>query len=338
MAFKLKPPSVRLDAATICQLRCPSCPTAAGTIGKYVGSGFLKAADFKKFIEDNPFVEDVELSNWGEIFLNPELLDILKYAYEKRIILRAGNGVNLNNVSDEVLEGLVKYQLEEMSCSIDGASPETYEIYRVRGDFDRVIANIKRINHFKRLYNSKLPQLRWQFVVFGHNEHEIEEFQRMAAELDMIPALKLNWDDLYDQPFSPVKDKEMVRRHHQSGAADRHEYKEKHGERYLKKICEQLWHQPQVNFDGKVLGCCVNHWGDFGNAFDEGFTQVINGEKMNYARRMLLGKKPPRDDIPCTSCDFYKDLQATGNYLDDPMPLKKELKAQLRSVKKLLTT
>ena len=54
--------------------------------------------------------------------------------------------------------------LEFLSCSIDGASPETYRVYRVRGDFDAVIANIRTINAHKRAYGTELPRLLWQFV------------------------------------------------------------------------------------------------------------------------------------------------------------------------------
>ncbi len=44
------------------------------------------------------------------------------------------NGVNLNHARDEVLEGLVKYRVRGVKCSIDGASPETYRVYRIRGN------------------------------------------------------------------------------------------------------------------------------------------------------------------------------------------------------------
>ena len=30
---------------------------------------------------------------------------------------------------------------------------------------------------------------------------------------------------------------------------------------------------------------------------------------MNYARAMLLGKKEQREDIPCTQCDWYKEMK-----------------------------
>ena len=73
--------------------------------------------------------------------------------------------------------------------------------------------------------------------------------------------------------------------------------------------CTQLWTEPQVNWDGKVLGCCVNRWGDFGNAFEEGLDAVLAGERYRYAQRMVVGLAPPRDDQPCLQCPVYARLR-----------------------------
>src|SRR6516165_6479500 len=73
---------------------------------------------------------------------------------------------------------------------------------------------------------------------------------------------------------------------------------------------------PQINWDGKVLGCCVNHWGDFGgNAFRDGLTASVNTEQIQYARAMLLGHAPPREDIVCTRCHVYRDMSKRRRWL-----------------------
>jgi molybdenum cofactor biosynthesis enzyme MoaA len=308
----IEPSTVRLEASSHCQLRCPACPTTDGSIDRVVGKGFLKSDDFRAFLDRNPSVRIVELSNYGEIFINPQLLEILKIAHERKVALTALNGVNLNNVTDEVLEGLVKYQLQEMTCSIDGASAETYRTYRVRGNFDRVIANITKINQWKAKCGSTYPLLRWQFIVFRHNEHELPEARAIAEKLGMAFYAKLSWTDT-----GPLANAEMVRR--EAGAASRAEYLERFGHDYVQTICLQLWNKPQVNFDGKMLGCCRNFWGDFGpNAFTEGLVASVNGEKMTYARKMLTGRAAARADIPCTTCEIYLGMRSRGQWLDRP--------------------
>ncbi|MSO49441.1 MAG: hypothetical protein EXQ49_05995 [Acidobacteria bacterium] len=231
-----------------------------------VGSGLLSLEAFTRLIDGSPWLKTIELSNYGEVFLNPDLLPMLRYAHERGVELRVENGANLNYASPDVLEGLVKYGVRAILCSIDGATQETYAQYRVRGKLDTVLSNISAINEHKRNYRSVVPELTWQFVAFGHNEHEIPAARALAAELGMNFVVKLSWDP----DFSPITDEVSLRS--AAGAASRREFKEERGVDYMESICHHLWDAPQINWDGKVLGCCRNFWGDFGpdNAFRDG--------------------------------------------------------------------
>ncbi len=307
---------IRLDASTVCQLKCPSCPTASGETGKKLGSGFLKFDDFKKVVDGNPWISHIELSNWGEIFLNKELIKMLCYAYKHNVLLSARNGANLNNVQEDVLEALVKYKFQMITCSIDGASPETYSVYRVNGNFDQVIENIRKINRFKAHYKSPYPKLKWQFIAFGHNEHEISKARRMAVDLNMTFRLKLSWEDLYNKNFSPVKDPDLIRQETGLGVADRIEFREKFGQEYaLRSGCSGLWNRPQINHDGRVLGCCVNFWDDYGNAFIDGLTECLNGTKINAARKALMGEGDGGETIPCLRCKAYARMKEKNSWI-----------------------
>jgi len=312
----IQPRSIRLEASTVCQLKCPSCPTATGQTGKKLGAGVLKFSDFKDIVDKNPRISKIELSNWGEIFLNKELLKIIKYAYKRNVALHAN--VNLNNVSDDVLKGLVKYKFQRITCSIDGASQETYSIYRVNGNFNQVIENIKAINKFKARYYSRFPVLIWQFVVFGHNEHEISKARKMAEDLNMKFRAKLSWEDMYTKPFSPIKDAQLVRRETGFGVATRDEFRAKYGKEYvLRHCCLKLWDSPQINYDGRVLGCPINFWDDYGNVLKDGLVPCLNNEKIVYAREMLMGKRESREDIPCAQCKVYKRMKENKDWFTD---------------------
>jgi len=308
---------LRIDASTICQLKCPACPTAFGNIDQILGSGFLKFTDFKKIVDENPQVSHIELSNWGEILLNKELSAILKYAYKCNVALSAGNGMNLNTVGNEVLEAMVKYKLRYATCSIDGASQETYSKYRVNGNFSQVIANVKKIIALKEIYRSPFPKLRWQFVAFGTNAHEIQKARQMARALDMDFFLKLSWGDLYGANFSPVKDGDHIRKETGLGVATRREYLKNFGEDYAERnFCLGLWHHPQINYDGRILGCSINFWSDFGNAFQKDLRTELNNEKMTDARNMLMGKTEAKPEIPCSTCKVYQRIKERNNWVE----------------------
>lgn len=307
---------IGLEASTVCQLKCPTCPTASGETGKELGVGYLKFSDFKKIVDNNPWISHIELSNWGEIFLNKELIKIVEYACKHNIVLLALNGTNLNRVDEDVLEAIAKYRFRAITCSIDGASQETYAIYRVGGNFQHVIKNIETINKFKAEYNSPFPLLYWQFIAFGHNEDEISTARRMAVDLNMEFNLKLSWEDLYGESFSPIKNAELIRKETGLGIANRGEFREKYGEEYaLRACCLRLWSMPQVNYDGRVLGCPINYWGDYGNALMEGLKECLNNDKMNYARDMLMGKRESKIDIPCTRCQSYTRMRENQSWL-----------------------
>ena len=309
----VSPTRVRLEATTHCQLKCPTCVTATGELYQHMARGFLRFDDFKRFIDSNSRVREIELSNFGEMFLNPHLPEIMEYACDRGVRLSATNGVNLNTVRDSTLEALVKFKFFHMRCSIDGASQETYQQYRVRGNFDRVIENIDRINAYKKQYQSEFPLMTWQFVVFGHNEHEIASARQMAQQRGMAFETKLNWDETW----SPVRDRDMVRREMGIDAASRSEFREKHGSSYMESVCHQLWDQPLVNFDGSIWGCCRNCWKAFeGNAFEADLETALNSEQMQYARRMLTEGVEPRADVPCTTCSIYKTMRREGRRLD----------------------
>jgi MoaA/NifB/PqqE/SkfB family radical SAM enzyme len=308
----MRPYAIQIDASAHCQLACPSCPTADGSTKPALGAGHLSVENFEALLKANPHLREVELSNYGELFLNPRLPDILRIAHERGVSLHANNGANLNHASDAALDALVRYRMQSMTVSIDGASAETYAKYRKKGDFDRVLSHIQKINRLKKDQSSAYPILNWQFIVFGHNEHEIDAARKKAAELGMGFVTKISWDDA----VSPIQNRQLVQLQTQRPVVSREEYYKATGRDYMRHICYQLWHAPVLNWDGKVLGCCRNFWGDFGaNSFQEGLEESLESEPIQHARAMLQGKAEPRPDVPCTTCDLYLRVRADKSWI-----------------------
>ncbi len=297
------PTSIRMEASSTCQLGCPICPTATGARRKILGWGHLDPEKFRCFLEKNPAIRHVELSHFGEIFLNPGLIDIIAIGAEKDIEFTAANGVNLNHVTDAQLEALVTYRVRYLSVAIDGATPETYSRYRINGNLARVLGNIQKINALKKNSSSPFPELEWQMVVFGHNQAELLDARAMANDLGMSFYPKRSWDPNY----SPLRDGRKVRMLCREIIA---------GETYSRwkvyddfrplDMCRRMWVSPQLNWDGRLLGCCINPSSEFGNAFDSDLGELLKGERYRYAQGMLFGQNPPRPDLPCASCPIYR--------------------------------
>ena len=333
MASRINPTSISMNASSICQLRCPECTSAVYVrrmkergVGRY-----LSATDFDSLLDDNPWLKMVNFVSYGELFLNPDIIEILKCAFERDVEVLI-DAVNLNDASDKALEALVRYKVRSVLVSIDGASNETYKKYRVGGNLNAVLDNIRKINRNKNEYGSPFPFLTWKFIIFGFNEHEIHMARELAHGLDMqfmpdIGSCKAG-SDLYpedreqlnsralDSVFSPVRDRELVKQ--VLGYASIEEYQQIHGVHNRQGTCSFLFKMPFVHHDGSILGCCYTDpdhaFG--GNVFKEGLLNCINNEKMQYAREMLKGSAPAKPGIPCSNCWVYKDMKDGGSWLN----------------------
>ena len=318
--FSYVPPkAVRLSACSACQLSCPACEphTRPKKKNGVLGWGYLRAKDFAAFIRSNPTIKTIELSHSGEIFLNPELGLIIRDAFEQKVALTALTGVNLNKVSEQMCEDLVKYQFRAIKVAIDGTDPQTYAQYRRGGNFTDVINNVKRVNFYKEKYSSPLPELQWQFIPFSHNEHQILAARKMAQELNMSFKVKLN----ARADYAPVKNKELIRQMTASGSATR----EEHQKQYATSVglsCHGLWTSPQINWNGMMTGCCANYFLNVGNVFEDGLETVMKSQRYIEMKKAVMGVSTPGNDVPCSQCPIFLS----------EVPSKERVRSTLKSI------
>lgn len=308
---------VGLEACTLCQLDCPGCGMRIH--GNYceIGGGFLTLANFKKFLALNPNVREINLAHMGEVFLNPQLANILRYAHSHQVDIDIWD-VNFNHVDDEVLELMVTCGVRNIKFSIDGASPEAYAWYRRGGDFNKVINNIKKLNNYKKLHRSTLPMLHWQYILFPSNDNlkEINKAKKMAQELGMNEVVFVK--DICGHVPSNL---EMIKKETGLDYATPSAHSQHRVFRWLR--CYNLWNYPRINYDGRVLGCCgsVNDYGGEGvNAFEMSLEKIYQLPLIRDTQAMLMGKKDKngqrivRKDSPCFKCDVYQNKIAGENW------------------------
>lgn len=297
------PQSVFLEASSTCQLRCSLCDTPRrknkpGTIGW----GHLTYAYFCRFLDDHPQVRQIGFSTHGELFLNPELGKIVSCARQKGVEL---SGIsNLNTLSPAIAETLVRYRFARLTVAIDGTDQRTYQKYRRGGNFLRVLKHIRLINRIKEHYRSDCPVLTWQFVIFGHNEHQIARARVMAFGLKMGFATRLSWGAGY---YSPVRRRDYVSMECGLGVASRKEFAEKYRRSYFTP-CLQVWKSPQINWDGKLLGCCMNQRMAFGNVFRHGLRHCLASPSYRAWQDVIVAKRRVSGDFPCFGCESYGSL------------------------------
>jgi MoaA/NifB/PqqE/SkfB family radical SAM enzyme len=304
------PQKLAIDPCTQCQLACPGCPNTDLGEPPGMGWGVLQFEHFKQLIDQNPAIKEVEFHCFGEAFLNKALVEMLRYGANRGLSF-IFTSANFNHISEEMITALVECNVREITVAFEGLTQESYAIYRKRGKLSKVLENIKKLNAAKALAKSDSPAVQWLWIVFGHTEHEIPKAKKLAKELNMGFLTKMQWDSSY----SPIRDPESLKLELGWDAVNREEYIALHDRDYKHRVCHQLWQAPRINWDGLVLGCCWTQIGFGSNAIDEGYEQAINGDRISYARKMLRGEAPPREDIPCTRCKMYLDLVARERYI-----------------------
>jgi MoaA/NifB/PqqE/SkfB family radical SAM enzyme len=297
------PLKLSFDPSSVCQLRCPLCPTGQGRTERSPGKmGFEQ---YKRIVDEMaPWLYEIDLNNWGEPFLNPRLVEMIAYAHRKRI--RTSVNTNLNvPLGKKKAEELVRSGLDVLYVSMDGITQETYEKYRKGGKLAQVHSNIKAVSEAKKRLGKKNPRIEWQFLVMKHNEQELPMLERVKKEL-RVDKLVLGAvrSDMGKEIFTPDEKKiESLRAFlPKNQAYSRYDYNKKQ-RKLRKKRCPFLWFVSVVNWNGSVSPCCSNYNEtlDFGNAFEEGFKAVWNNEKYRAAREAVASGRPKGLTV-CDNC------------------------------------
>ena len=170
-----------LEVTNICNLKCPFCLTGKGISGgrdtRHLS--FDEAKDIIDAVGD--YVYFMQVYTWGEPLLNKDLIRIIEYAKTKNIYVMLST--NATAMTQNYNERLIASGLDYIMVAIDGGSDETYEKYRVGGNYTKVLANVNNLLELKTSKETDVPFVEWQFIVFRHNEHEVETTEDMAYKM-----------------------------------------------------------------------------------------------------------------------------------------------------------
>lgn len=156
-------------------------------------------------------------------------------------------------------------------------------------------AQLRKINFRKEKYQSFYSKLQWQFIVFGHNEHEIEKARNLAKELKMSFKLKFN----YSLKKFPIRKAEYIAQ--EMGASSITEFEvKKSAIVFFCLLSVMVCSANQLGRQTFRL-LCQSFW-----QFWQCLETLLRSEKYVYAKKMLLGKVLARADIPCVQCNRYK--------------------------------
>src|SRR5882757_5951827 len=195
------PVSISFEPTTSCNLRCPECPSGLRAFTR--PTGMLKK-DFFSDTLDQLYKDLLYLFFYfqGEPYLNPDFLDMVKYASNKKIY--TATSTNAHYLSDNNARRTIESGLDRLIISIDGTTQDVYKQYRVGGNLDKVIEGAKNIVKWKKELKSKTPFVFFQFLVVQPNEHQVEDIKRLAKEVG-VDEVRFKTAQVYDFENDPNK-------------------------------------------------------------------------------------------------------------------------------------
>jgi len=301
-ALMYRPSKISIETGNICNLFCPLCPTNDEE-QKHVPKGLMSIEDFRTIFDKiRPFVKTLDLFSWGEPFLNKDIGRMIAYAKERKPAVRIFVDSNLNVLSEEHVDSVVRNGLDVLKVSCDGVTQRVYEKYRAGGDLKRVMENISRLMSKKKELGSERPRIIWKYLVFKHNQSEVEKAREKALGMGLEFEDSGMRVDCGKEIFESVE--KSVERDRQWIPDDEryNNYRDLSGG---KTSCEKPWKTLTVNWNGEVLPCgavydCGSY--SFGNLLKQSFSEVWNGEKFVRARKIISGKEGSDPGIICSIC------------------------------------
>lgn len=287
--YGFHPSFISVEISSICNLKCPQCDRGKNLVSRK--NKFFDFDDYKKLLEVNGrYLINTILYFQGEPLLNPQFFDFVTEAGKYGIYTQTSTNGQL--INDEMAEKIVLSRLDKIIVSVDGTTEKSYSKYRVGGSLEKCLAAMDNISKAKSKYNSRLPVIEAQFIVFAFNENEIEKFKDLCS-LHKADRYTIKSAQLInpDTDYALLPKQEKYRR-----------YKYRNGKWVTKKgvnhPCFRAWSGAVVNSDGDVVPCCFDKQSSFimGNIKDEQYNYDLslilkNRKSVGFRKKLICDRK-----------------------------------------------
>jgi MoaA/NifB/PqqE/SkfB family radical SAM enzyme len=278
------PDIVQIESTNLCNAKCVFCPRDE----MHRRQGVMDFELFRKVVDECAAlgITHVRVHNYGEPFLDRELVEKVRYAKSKGIA-EVGMISNGSLITEEIARGMIDAGLDAINISVDAAGKEVFESTRLHLKYDDVIGNIRTLARLRNESGRTHPKLILSFVRQNNSADEqafIDEWRQVAD--------KIHITDL----------------HNWAGTLNDHTD--------VQFPCYRLWLTFTVLWDGRVSMCCADFDGRhiFGDLRSQTIAEVWNDPLYRAARRQHLESGGPGI---CRSCDLPKK--------DSPLWIKKLL-------------
>ena len=265
------PEIVQIESTNMCNAKCVFCPRDE----MHREEGIMSMALYRKVVDEcaELGITHVRMHNYGEAFLDRDLVEKIRYAKAKGI-KEVGLISNGSLITERVARGLVEAGLDAINISVDASGREVFESTRVGLNYDKVIANIERLVRIRAEAGKRRPKLILSFVRQNNSADEQAFIEHWRSIADKIHITDLhNWAGTLNTTSD------------------------------VNYPCYRPWLTFTVLCDGRVSLCCADFDGRtiLGDLNTSSIRDVWNGDVYRDARRQHLEHGGPE---VCQACDL----------------------------------
>lgn len=290
------PVNITVEPTNVCNLRCPVCETGNNELGR--AKRDMTLDEFRVIIKKiGGHTNTLMFYFMGEPFLNRDAYRMIHAAKEAGIpwVTACTNGEAVDP------EQLVLSGIDEVSFQIGGISQQTHQIYRVNGNLNKALRNLRETVRLKRGHKSDV-RIVCGMILMRHNEHEAGGFGQAMREIGVDEAV------IVDPCVRTVEQGARYlpadkRRWYYDPAAFR---AGKLIPRFIpRNTCHWIYYSAAVFSNGDVVPCCRDPKGEhvMGNLLKQDMSDIWNNEKYRAFRRAVLSNQSQMGI--CRLCSGY---------------------------------
>lgn len=189
--------SLHIETSSVCNAACPMCPREIDPAFNKDTDAVSLSLEKIKTMFSNDFIRQLDnmymCGNYGDPAAAPDCIKIFKHFRTINDQMYLGMHSNASLKSKEwwsELGSVLSRKNDYCVFSIDGLS-DTNHIHRVNTNFDKITENARSfINNGGRAI--------WDYLVFEHNEHQVEQAKQLSKDLGFVEfrvkvSRRFNW-------------------------------------------------------------------------------------------------------------------------------------------------
>lgn len=186
------PTRLHIEPTIRCNLSCPACGNDLARLSRDYPD--MKFETFCRVLDElGPHIKYLNLYDYGETFLHGRAIDMIRYAKSVNpdvVIICSTNGHFFRTA--ETQRAVIESGVDEIIFSVDGASQEVYERYRVGGRLDVVLNAMRELVRMRQEMGRDKPSIMWRYILFDWNDSD-EEMARARVLAREIGVDRFRW-------------------------------------------------------------------------------------------------------------------------------------------------